>query len=484
MRQSDPAQTPLLTPRQLEVLELLAKGLTNREIAGVLGISAGTAKNHVSAVIEALDVTNRTEAAVALQELALGSGTPVPGRETEEERRYLVPGFGGRPAIAVLPFDNLSGEVELEFLCDGLVEELTTRFAAYRWFPVIARNSSFAYKGRSVDVRQASRELGARYLVEGSLRRVGPQLRVTVQFLDGASGEHLWAQRFDRDAEELVRLQDDVVDSIVGCVDPALSRIERVRAARQPSRSAGAWEPFQRGMFHLYGETRESLDEAERFFGLALEIDPHLAPALAGIAQVQGFRVVNGWADDPAKAFATALDAAHRAADEDALDPVALGTLGLVQALSGRTAAARDAFERAIELNPSYAVAHWGLAAARLAEQRVEEARALLEKAMRLSPRDPVLHHMVAYLGVVQLVAGRIEEALALAERSQHLRADQPFGHALAAACCAELGRPAAAREAWARVHEVAPGFQPGLVRLILPAPAAELVLAAWERIA
>ena len=469
---------PLLTPRQLEVLELLAKGLTNREIAGVLGISAGTARNHVSALIEALDVTNRTEAAVALQELGLGRARP-----GEEDARFRVPGFGGRPAIAVLPFDNLSEDHGLEFLADGLVEELTTRLACYRWFPVIARHSAFAYRGRAVDVREVSRELGARYVVEGSLRAVGEELRVTVQLLDGASGEHLWAERYDRTREQLFRLQDDVVDAIVGSLDPAVGRIERLRVMREPPRNPGAWERFQRGLFHLYRETRESIEEAQALFAGALEVDPLFSPAHAALAQAHCFLLVNGWAQSPLDAFGRAHEAARRGVEADSGDPVAQGTFGLVLILARQREPAQIAFERAIHLNPSYAVAHWGLAAAMLEAGRAHDAIALLEKAIRLSPRDPVLHHEWAYLGLAHLAAGRPGEALRCAEESRRLRADLPYGHALAAACYVHLDRLSEGQAAWAGARRAAPGFGPEQVRPFLPARVMQLLSAGWERL-
>jgi TolB-like protein len=175
------APEEFLTPRQLEVLELLCKGLTNAEIAGVLDIAAGTAKNHVAAVLEAMGVSNRTEAVGLLKEQAEPTEFDTVG--------HAVPGFGQRPSLALLPLDNLGPPVD-DHIADGLVEDLTTALAALRWFPVIARNSSFSYKGRGVDVRQISRELGARCILEGSARRSGDRLRVHVQLIDGASGEH------------------------------------------------------------------------------------------------------------------------------------------------------------------------------------------------------------------------------------------------------------------------------------------------------
>jgi TolB-like protein/DNA-binding CsgD family transcriptional regulator len=473
---------PLLTVRQLEVLELVAKGLTNREIAGVLGIGVGTARNHVSAVIEALDVSNRTEAAVALRELGLGAGASgAPGGAPDV--RFTVPGFGVRPALAVLPFDCFGDDPDLAILADGLVEELTTRLACYRWFPIIARNSAFLYKGRRVDVREVSRELGARYVVEGSVRPLSGRLRVAVQVIDGTSGEHVFADRYDWDREELTCRHDDVVDAIVGRLDPAISRIERLRVVRAAARDPGAWELLHHGMFRLYRETRGDMAEAELLFSRALERDPNFAPALAGLAQVWCFRLAYGWADAPLEAVSNAFRAARAAALADPSDPVSHGTLGLISFFARQMEQAGAAFECAIELNPSYAVAHWGLAAARLDAGRAEEAAELLRTAIRLSPRDPVLHHEWSYLGLVHLALGDPAQALACAEESLHLRADQPYAHVLAAACCGLLDRPGEGRAALAAAQREEPEFRRENVLPFLPAALAAALTDGWKRL-
>ncbi len=472
----------LLSPRQLEVLELMAKGLTNREIAGVLGIGAGTVKNYVSAIIEALDVTNRTEAAVALEELGLGRASAAPAGADEAERAaFSVAGFGNRPAIAVLPFDDLSAHAEHGYLADGLVEDLITRLAGYRWFPIIARNSTFTYKGRAVDVRQVSRELGARYVVEGSVRADGGRVRVAVQLVDGASGEHVLAERYDRDLVDLFQLQDELVEDIVGALDPAISRLERLRAARKAPPDLSVWERLTRGMFHVYRGRREDLREASRLFERALEDDPYFAPAWAGLSQVHTFDLFYGYSEDRPRSLAEAMRTAERSVESDPDDPVAHGTLALVRALARQTDAAIAAFEHAIELNPSYAVACWGLAALHLQGERIEEARALVAKAMRLSPHDPVMHMMLGFLTLVHCSTGAFEEGLAVAHRTIRLRPDLPFGYALEAACCIELSRGDEARAAWEQLRKLAPAFRPGVLVTFAPARVRERLEALWR---
>jgi TolB-like protein/DNA-binding CsgD family transcriptional regulator/cytochrome c-type biogenesis protein CcmH/NrfG len=474
----------LLTPRQLEVLELMAKGLTNREIGGVLGIGAGTVKNYVSAIIEALDVTNRTEAAVALQELGLARASAAPqGADAAERASFSVAGFGDRPAIAVLPFDDLSAEGEHAHLADGLVEDLITRLACYRWFPIIARNSTFTYKGRAVDVRQVSRELGARYVVEGSVRADGSRVRVAVQLVDGARGEHVLAERYDREIVDLFRLQDELVEDIVGAIDPGVSQLERLRAVRKAPPDLSAWDCVARGMFHVYRGARDDLLQARRLFERAIEENPFFAPAWEGLSQVHCFELFYGFSADRPRSLSEAVRAAERSVESDPGDPVAHGTLALARALTLQTEAAVAAFEHAIELNPSYGVACWGLAALELQRERIEEAHQLVAKAMRLSPHDPVMHMMLGFLVLVHCASGAFDEALAVARRAVQLRPDQPFGYALEAACCIELSRPAEAGAAWAQLRKLAPAFRPGVLVTFAPARVRERLETIWRRL-
>jgi adenylate cyclase len=465
----------LLSPRQLEVLELMAKGLTNREIARVLSISANTVKTHVAAVIEALDVTNRTEAAVALEALGLGS------RSGEAEDRYRVAGFGDRPSIAVLPFDDLGEGADQAPLADGLVEDLITRLSANRWFPVIARNSSFAYKGKNVDVRQVSRDLGARYVVEGSVRAVGSRVRVTVQFIDGASGEHLFSQRYDRETADVFALQDQLVDDIVGALEPGVARIDRMRAVTRPPEDLTAWGWTRRGMARFYAGGREDLHEARALFERALESDSHLAAAWSGVAQTHCMEVIRGFAKDRAAALAEAQRTARRAIEDDPADALGHATLAMAHTLAFRLDAAIGGFERAIELNPSYAEPHWGLATIRLYQGESEEARRLLELAVRLSPHDPMIAFIEAFLAAAHVAGGRLEDALVHARRSVQLPPDQPFGPFLLACCGATLGHLDEAREARRALAALAPGFGPAQLRLFLPGALVELLEEGWR---
>lgn len=443
----------------------MAKGLVNREIASALGIAPATVKRHVSMVIEALGVTNRTEAVATLHELGLQSQ----GESTRAE--HAVPGFGARPAIAVLPFDNLSADPEQEYFADGLVEDLTTGLAALRWFPVIARNSCFVYKGRSVDVGQVSRELGARYVVEGSTRRAGDRVRIQVQLIDGASGEHVFAERYDRDLKDVFALQDEVVERIVMALQPALFRIEGICATRRPARDLNAWECVQRGILLGWDRTREALLESRALFARAAELDPGFAPAETCLSGTHIGELTLGFSESPAQSAAAALRHAERAVQLDDRDAAAHFALSGALFLHRRLAEAEAATQRTIELDPSFARAYWGLSFTRRTPERAEEAVALLEKAIRLSPQDPMLHEFRLYLASAHFVAGRDEQALAEAGRALVLHRESPFAQGLVVAATAFLGRDDEAKRALTNLLEIDPHHRPDGLRFFHSEP-------------
>lgn len=433
--------SPQLTQRQLEVLELLAKGLTNADIARVLGIARATAKNHVSAVLQALDVANRTEAVGMLEHLNL--------RETEEEAG--VPGFGRRPAIAVLPFDDFGAGGEQRVFADGLAEDLITRLASWRWFPVTARNSTFACRedGRAVDVARVARELGARYVVEGSSRRAGDRVRVTAQLIDAETGSHVWADRYDRDVADVFSLQDEIVESIVAALAPVLARVERLRAARLANPDLGAWECLQRGLHHYYLFLEEEIRAGRALFERALQLDPAFAPSFAAISLSHTTDVMLGYGGDPAASMGRALDAARKAVALDPLDAAAHTALGGALGLLRQVPEARLALERALELDPSSALASFAYGLTVLDLQEAETSVAYFRRALRLSPLDPMRHDFEGALSVACYIAGRYEESIAMAARSMASQGEVGFAYdPMIAASLARMGRDEEARVA------------------------------------
>lgn len=481
----------LLTPRQLEVLELLAKGLTNREIADVLGITRGTAKIHVSAVIDALEVTNRTEAAMALRDMRLGSHATSPEGEA-------IPGFGSRPAIAVLPFTSLGDDASHEVFADGLTEDLITTLAGWRWFPVIARNSSFAYKGQAVDVTQVARNLGARYVIEGSSRREADQVRIHLQLLDGLNGRHLLAERFDRQLGDVFAVQDEISEAIFGILEPTLVQLESLRAVRRSGRSQSAWDSFQRGMHYLQKQTPDELPEARAWFERAIQSDPQFAPAHANLAIClfgEGmFAMVSNApeeesSDEPGAdlehagdCYRASLEAATRAVELDPMDSSGHAALGGARAVLGDRAAGTASLERALELNPSSASASFALGIVSFVSGDGERAAALLERALRLSPRDPMLHHFLGALSASYLLLQRDEEALATSKRGARIEPPGSVSYRpVTVLALSRLGRDAEARETLGRDAAAARGLRFASA-FAPPALAAELS-SAFERL-
>lgn len=480
-------ETPL-TPRQLEVLELMARGLTNKEIAGTLGISPGTAKNHLSAVFEALDVTNRTEAAMALSEM----------KESDVEPEEQVPGFGARPTIAILPFDNMSGDPEQTFFADGLVEDLTTQLAAWRWFPVIARTTTFALRGRDKDAMTIGRELGARYVVEGSTRRSGSRVRVNVQLIDSARGEHVFAQKYDREIEDVFALQDEIVETIVGTLEPTLVRIEGMRTRHKPAEELDTWEAFQRGLAHAHLQTLEDLESAIELYDRAIAREPSFAPPHAARAMalfaagLQRLALLHTHADDDEEektetkraldGWVEAIESGRRATELDPLDPAGYVGMGAGLAMLQQLDKAQAAIERGLELDPSNATNCMGLANI-IAGAAPERAAQLYERAIRLSPRDPYRHHFEGGLACVRFVQGEYDAAIEHAQKSLDHQPDGTFGYRpIIGASLSLSGRTEEARGEIAELRRLAPDWNLRLARALGPDETVDKLKEAFHR--
>ena len=218
-----------------------------------------------------------------------------------------------RPAIAVLPFDNLSGDPEQDYFADGIVEDIITALSKFRWFPVVARNSTFTYKGRAVDVTEVGRELGARYVVEGSVRKGGDQVRIAVQLIDAQSGNHIWAEHYDRPLDAIFAVQDEITETIVAAIEPELGSTERERAKLKPPDRLDAWDCYHRGLWHFYQFTKESNAEAQQLMRRALDMDADFGLAYAGLADALYMSVVHGNAEAPEQSTSDAFEAAQQA---------------------------------------------------------------------------------------------------------------------------------------------------------------------------
>jgi adenylate cyclase len=368
---------------------------------------------------------------------------PLPGMD-----ELTVPGFSGRPAIAVLPFDNLSGDPEQEYFAAGIAEDLITRLSAFRSFPVIARNSSFTYKGSSVDVKRVSRELGVRYVVEGSVRKAGERIRISAQLIDATTGGQLWAQRYDRELRDIFALQDEISEAIAASMHPELSQFESERAARKKPESLDAWECLRRAWWHHGRSTKEDAVEARRLFQRAGELDPHSSEAFAGLARAHGQAVVFLWTDAPAQSVREAGLAARKSVELDPNNPLGQIALSIAYWLTGQSEDGLAAARCATELNPndSHAYSHLGLLLA--IAGRAEEALNNFEKAMRLSPRDPGTWMFLWGVAVAHFAGERYEEAVESAKKSLRANPRWPATSGFLAASYAQLGRIEEARSA------------------------------------
>ena len=302
-----------------------------------------------------------------------------------------VPGFGGRPAIAVLPFDNLSEDPSQEYFADGLAEDLITRLSAWRAFPVIARNSSFHYRGGNRDLKKVSAELGVRYIVEGSVRRAGDRIRVTAQLIDAPSGEHVWAETYDREVTDVFVLQDEISSMIAASLVGDLTRAEGERANQRGTNNLEAWSLYQLGLQHFDRYTLEEFSSARRLFERAAELDPRFATALGQYAIAGTSELMLGY-DGPREELVAKMTAsARRAISLDGRDPAAhLGLAGSYLS-SGDTKNGIESIRRAVDLNPSMPEAWIWLGWAQAITGNPEAAITASERARRLNPQGPMV---------------------------------------------------------------------------------------------
>jgi tetratricopeptide (TPR) repeat protein len=354
--------------------------------------------------------------------------------------------------------------------------------SAFPVVPVISRSSTFTYKGKRVDARQVSRELRARYVVEGSVQGAGERVRVAVQLVDGVQGLQMTSERWDRELADVFALQDEIAQSIVGAIEPALTRAERQRARQKAAPQLDAWESFQGGAWLLFGlRSKEDLLEALALFAQARRLDRTFGSALALESVAHAALLTYHWADDHEQTAAAAMTAAEASLALGDDDPWAHTALGYACSFGGDRPRAIAAFERAIELNPSLALAHQGLSGM-LSAEHPDEAVRVMEKGIRLSPRDPQMHLLVHQLAVAHFMAGRWVDAVAHDEDSLRLRADQPHVYRILAAAYGYLGRNVEALDALAKMRRLAPQFSLAHFRRINSEAIVTRVLEGWQR--
>jgi adenylate cyclase len=364
------------------------------------------------------------------------------------------PALPDKPSIAVLPFDNMSGDPEQENFVDGICEDLITALSKIRWFFVIARNSTFTYKGQAVEVTQVAKDLGVRYVIEGSVRKAGKRVRITAQLIDATTGRHVWAERYDRELADIFELQDEMTQTIAGAVEPELSAAERERAVHKPPENLDAWETYQRGLWHLWNFTKDENTEAQRVLRRAQELDPGFATAYAFESYSHYLDAMLGFAEAPEDSLAAALTTAQKARSLDDKDPIAYFAMGRVYMMRGEHDASVAELETALALNPSFAPAYHGLGFALVLSGRLEEADEALDKAVRLSPRDPVLWGTMSFRSVTRNLLGDFEGAADWARKAVHEPRAAKGGYWSHATLASALGNLGQIAEASAAVEE------------------------------
>jgi TolB-like protein len=394
-------------------------------------VSESTLTSHINAVRTAIGDTGKAQRLIRtvsrrglrfvgeIREQELAAERPVAGAEIAAERPAPVLALPDSPSLAVLPFRNLSGNVEQDYFADGIVEDIITALSRIRWLFVIARNSSFTYRGRTVDEKQVGRELGVRYVVEGSVRRSENRIRITGQLVDASVGTHLWADRFEGRLDDIFELQDQIATGIVGAIAAQLERAEIERARRKPTGSLSAYDTYLRAMPHLHRGTREAIDNALPLFCKAIELDPEFASAHAMAAWCHFWRKINGWMIDREQESAEGARLARLAVELGKEDAVALTRGGHALAhLAGEVDGAIALLDRALVLNPNLAAAWFLGGFLRTLSGEPDAAITFFTRAIRFSPLDPEMFRMQAGMALSHLLAGRFDMAASWAEQS------------------------------------------------------------------
>lgn len=387
--------------------------------------------------------------------------------EAAGDRRALTTAESRHPpSIAVLPFANMSGDTAQEHFADGIAEDLITALSRFRSLFVIARSSSFTYKGKSVDVREVARELGVRYVLEGSVRTGAQRVRVTAQLVDAENGVEVWADRYDRPLEAIFAVQDDITDTITATIEPEIGAAERERARRRPPEHLGAWEQYQRGMWHLLRRNREDLEAAQTFFRMSIDLDPMFATPRAALALSCFFQITHGFTRDHAASLDELYGQGAQAVALDAKDSLAHTALGLALMERRDYSGSLAEHQQAVNLNPNLSLAHWAFGYGLNRADRLQEALEQFEAALRLSPRDPGLWSYLTLKASTLYQLREYEEAARFAKSAtQHAVADLIWPYVHLAAALGRVGRRSEATRAVEELRKRRPGLTVADVR-------------------
>ena len=380
-----------------------------------------------------------------------------PPADLVSEPRAALP-LPDRPAIAVLPFVNMTDDPAQEYFSDGITEDIITALSKLRWFFVIARNSSFIYKGRSVHLKQIANELGVRYVLEGSVRKGGDRVRITAQLNDVASGGHIWAERYDRGLADVFAVQDEITEAIVAAIEPQLYAAENFRARRKAPDSMDAWDLVMRALSHYWRVTRQDNVVAQALLEKATELDPNYGQALGLLAASYSFSAHMGWAD-MAKVMPLAEHAASVAILADGEDAWAHFALGCVYLFARRFDDSLAEFQAALRLNPNFSLAqgYYGLTLSYCG--RWQDGEQAVQRALRLSPHDPLSAVYCGIASYTQFVGRNYEEAMRLAREAIRRRADFVGAHRVRTAAAGMCGHGEVANAALQELRRVQPNI-------------------------
>lgn len=386
----------------------------------------------------------------------------------EAETIPPAPRLPDKPSIAVLPFTNMSGDPEQEYFSDGITEDIITALSRLRWFFVIARNSTFGYKNQAANVKQVGRDLGVRYLLEGSVRKSGQRVRITSQLMDAGTGNHIWAERYDRELTDIFALQDEITASVTAAIEPRLVAAEGIRVETRTIDDLDAWDLVARAMSHFWKLNAVESGAAIGILRLAVQRHPNYGPAHSMLAFTLLVSMGVGWIlDQGERNYAGRM--ARRAVELDETDPWAHMALGYLGVVSRDTSEAVEHFQTALELNPNFAAAHGYVGWAQVYDGQTEEALSHFEQAMRMSPRDPLNGFFFAGISAGHYLAGRYPEAVQFARQAVKLRPGILGGHRILCASLAQAGQIEEAKVAMATLRQLHPEVSAAWIEQSVP---------------
>jgi adenylate cyclase len=362
-----------------------------------------------------------------------------------------------KPSIAVLPFNNMSGDPEQEYFSDGISEDIITALSKFKWFFVTARNSTFTYKGSAVDIKEVGRDLGVRYVLEGSVRKGGDRVRVTVQLIDATTGNHLWAERYDRQITDVFALQDEITETVTATIAPQLMVAENERVKGKPPESLAAWELVIRFQPLFWRMNHTDLLEAQKLLRGAIEHDPDYAQAHALLGFSYIWHAWMGWGDDPRSLIPKAEPEARRALELDDQEPWAYMAMSAVHGYARRHEESVRDLRRALDLNPNFSFGYAWLGTLLGYAGKVDEANEMIDQAYRISPKDPFNSMLPGLRAIGLFTASRDAEALEHARESLRMRPDWIGVWRLYTTCAAQLGDMEEARQGLAEVKRLQP---------------------------